>query len=206
MSKEKMKQAEPLRGDPTGWKGKGCNLCTTRPVLLPYGAAAAVLRGGVVQRVAWERSLDELKAVLAQTVPGAEEIAPGMCSAGRLLQAYSEGRRIPPGVVIEIPLEWGLASSFQGKVWEEVSKVPYGRTITYGELAARCGNRKSARAVGAALSRNPWPVIVPCHRVVGAGGRMVGFGKGIAAKRILLAFEERVVGGAEGCTKKRQNG
>jgi methylated-DNA-[protein]-cysteine S-methyltransferase len=205
MSKEKSRHAEPLLRDPPGRRGEGGALRTTRPVLLPYGTAAAILRGRVVQSVVWERTREELEAVLAETSPGAEEVEPGECSAGRLLQAYSEGRRIPTWAVAAIPLEWALASGFQRRVWKETSKVPYGKTVTYGELAARCGSRKAARAVGAALSKNPWPVIVPCHRVVGAGGRMVGFGKGIAAKRILLAFEEKCLGEAAGCIIKRQN-
>jgi methylated-DNA-[protein]-cysteine S-methyltransferase len=91
-------------------------------------------------------------------------------------------------------------------VLNELAGIPYGKTITYGALAARAGRGKAARAVGAAVSRNPWPVIVPCHRVVGAGGKMVGFGKGLDAKRILLASEEKTLAADMECPRKRQIG
>jgi methylated-DNA-[protein]-cysteine S-methyltransferase len=86
-----------------------------------------------------------------------------------------------------------MAAGFHGRVLQETAKIPYGRTVTYGELAGMAGSPSAARAVGAALARNPWPVIVPCHRVVGAGGMLVGFGKGLPAKEALLKFEERNV-------------
>jgi methylated-DNA-[protein]-cysteine S-methyltransferase len=206
MSKEKRRPREPLQADPNDRQGEGSAFRTTRPILLPYGAASAVLREGLVQSVEWERSREKLEAFLAETLPGAKEIDPAGCSAGRFLLAYSEGRQIPAGAVAAIPLDWALAGGFQRMVLKELAKVPFGETITYGELAARCGRGEAARAVGAALARNPWPVIVPCHRVVGAGGRMVGFGKGIAAKRTLLAFEKRCLDEAAGCIIKRRNG
>jgi methylated-DNA-[protein]-cysteine S-methyltransferase len=84
-----------------------------------------------------------------------------------------------------------MAAGFHGRVLQETAKIPYGRTVTYGELAGMAGSPGAARAAGAALARNPWPVIIPCHRVVGAGGTLVGFGKGLPAKEALLKFEER---------------
>lgn len=205
MSKEKKRDREPGRRNPPGQTGKGGEIRRTRPVPLPYGVASAVLREGVLQSVEWEGSRDELEAVLSEAFPGAIEIDPGECSAGRLLLAYSEGRWIPAKDVTAVPVDWDRVRGFQRMVLQELAKVPYGRTITYGDLAARSGRRKAGRAVGAALSRNPWPVIVPCHRVVGAGGRMVGFGKGIAAKKILLTFEEKNLADATECLGKRQN-
>jgi methylated-DNA-[protein]-cysteine S-methyltransferase len=67
--------------------------------------------------------------------------------------------------------------------------VPYGATATYGSLAARIGKPKGARAVGGALNRNPLPIVLPCHRVVGAGGSLVGYAGGLDRKRALLALE-----------------
>lgn len=78
---------------------------------------------------------------------------------------------------------------FQLKVWRELRKIPYGRTITYATLARRAGNAAACRAVGAANGRNPLPIIVPCHRVIGSDGSLTGFGGGIAAKRQLLELE-----------------
>jgi methylated-DNA-[protein]-cysteine S-methyltransferase len=78
---------------------------------------------------------------------------------------------------------------FQLKVWRELRKIPYGSTITYAVLAHRTGNDKACRAVGAANGRNPLPIIVPCHRVIGTDGSLTGFGGGIEAKHRLLKLE-----------------
>ena len=81
------------------------------------------------------------------------------------------------------------ASEFDRRVWAELRKVPAGQTITYGELAKRAGRSGSARAVGGAMHRNPIPVIVPCHRVVGEAGAITGYGLGLWRKRWLLDRE-----------------
>lgn len=206
MSKEKSRAGKPRRKETRGQTGMGEGLCLTRPVLLPVGAASAVLRDGVLQSVEWEGSRKGLEAVLSGKYPGAKEIDPGDCMAGRLLLAYSGGQRVPVESVAAVPVEWDLVRGFRRVVLEELAKVPYGETTTYGELAARAGRGKAARAVGAVMSRNPWPVILPCHRVVGADGKMVGFGKGIDAKRTLLAFEGRNADNATACSRNRQNG
>jgi methylated-DNA-[protein]-cysteine S-methyltransferase len=78
---------------------------------------------------------------------------------------------------------------FQRKVLLAERRVPYGRTITYGALAAKVGRPRAARAVGQALAHNPVPLVVPCHRVIAAGGGLGGFGGGLALKRRLLALE-----------------
>lgn len=78
---------------------------------------------------------------------------------------------------------------FQLSVWQALTSIPYGVTISYGELALRLGRPGSSRAVGAANGANPIPIIVPCHRVIGANGSLTGFGGGIETKRHLLALE-----------------
>lgn len=78
---------------------------------------------------------------------------------------------------------------FQTRVWEALRAIPHGQTISYGELARRLGAPKAMRAVGAANGRNPIPIIVPCHRVIGARGDLTGFGGGLERKRWLLAHE-----------------
>lgn len=80
---------------------------------------------------------------------------------------------------------------FQGKVLAELRKVPYGTTVSYGELAKRVGNPKASRAVGMANGRNPIPIVIPCHRVIGANGDLTGFGGGLDTKRRLLALERQ---------------
>jgi methylated-DNA-[protein]-cysteine S-methyltransferase len=74
-------------------------------------------------------------------------------------------------------------------VWQALRGIPFGETISYGELARRLGDPKAMRAVGAANGRNPIPIIVPCHRVIGANGSLIGFGGGLERKRWLLAHE-----------------
>ncbi|WP_337173044.1 methylated-DNA--[protein]-cysteine S-methyltransferase [Paludisphaera sp.] len=85
-------------------------------------------------------------------------------------------------------------TDFQRRVWGELLKIPHGETISYAELARRVGDPKATRAVGSANGRNPIAVIVPCHRVISADGRLGGFGGGLDRKLWLLRHEARVVG------------
>jgi len=80
-------------------------------------------------------------------------------------------------------------TAFQLAVWEALRAIPYGQTVSYGELARRLGNAGGARAVGLANGANPLPIIVPCHRVIGADGSLTGFGGGLLIKRALLSLE-----------------
>ncbi len=86
-------------------------------------------------------------------------------------------------------------SDFQRNVWEELRTIPFGSTISYGELARRLGNPNASRAVGLANGRNPISIIVPCHRVIGANGKLTGYGGGLPRKAALLAFESAVIAG-----------
>ena len=88
-------------------------------------------------------------------------------------------------------------TAFQKRVWDALLEIPYGETVTYGELAASLGGAGKARAVGAACGRNPVPVIVPCHRVIGRSGSLTGFGGGLDVKAFLLRLEERRRSGAD---------
>jgi methylated-DNA-[protein]-cysteine S-methyltransferase len=78
---------------------------------------------------------------------------------------------------------------FQRRVWTALGEIPFGQTVSYVELARRTGDVKAVRAVGAANGRNPIPIIVPCHRVIGANGSLVGFGGGLERKQWLLEHE-----------------
>ena len=80
-------------------------------------------------------------------------------------------------------------TSFQETVWTELTKIPYGETISYAELARRIGQPGASRAVGMANNQNPLPILIPCHRVIGASGELVGFGGGLEVKRRLLEHE-----------------
>ena len=102
----------------------------------------------------------------------------------RELDEYFEGRRRS----FELPLDLRVAP-FHEAVLHELARVPYGRTETYGALAAKVGRPKAARAVGAVMHRNPIPIVLPCHRVVGANGSLTGYAGGLHVKRALLELE-----------------
>jgi methylated-DNA-[protein]-cysteine S-methyltransferase len=99
------------------------------------------------------------------------------------LEEYFAGERTE----FDIPMELD-GTAFQKEVWTELSRIPYGETISYGELARRVGRPKGPRAVGQANGKNPIPIIVPCHRVL-AGNGIGGYGGGLPMKRVLLAVE-----------------
>jgi methylated-DNA-[protein]-cysteine S-methyltransferase len=90
----------------------------------------------------------------------------------------------------EVPLHLG-GTPFQRQVWQELLRIPFGETISYAELARRVGKPAAARAVGHANGRNPISILVPCHRVIGADGRLTGYGGGMDKKQWLLAWERR---------------
>ncbi len=102
------------------------------------------------------------------------------------LDAYFSGK------LKTFSLEFNLiGTEFQRTVWRELLNIPYGETIHYGELAIRIGNPKASRAVGMANSKNPIPVIIPCHRVIGKNGSLTGFGGGLERKKWLLELEKQ---------------
>ena len=100
------------------------------------------------------------------------------------LLAYLRGER----KTFELPLA-PRGTPFQCAVWEELRRIPYGTTCTYGELAARIGNPRAVRAVGQANHHNPLPIFIPCHRVIGANGALTGYAGGLELKRSLLELE-----------------
>lgn len=92
----------------------------------------------------------------------------------------------------DLPLDT-RGTPFQEAVWAEVARIPYGTTTTYGEVARRIGRPRAARAVGGANGANPLPIIIPCHRVIGAGGSLTGYGAGLAIKAALLQLEDALL-------------
>ncbi len=112
------------------------------------------------------------------------------------LACYFNGQPTRFSVPVQFP-EW--ASQFSLRVWLAATEIPYGETTTYGSLAALLGNSKYARPVGAALARNPCLIVVPCHRVVGAGGRLGGYAAGKEIKEFLLALEAAGAVTGRGC-------
>jgi methylated-DNA-[protein]-cysteine S-methyltransferase len=117
-----------------------------------------------------------------------EASTPILTEAIRQIGEYFAGRRHE----FDLPLE-PLGTDFQQSVWQVLRTIRFGETISYGEQARRLGDAKKARAVGAANGRNPLPIVVPCHRVVGADGSLTGFAGGMAAKKWLLEHEGALV-------------
>jgi len=111
---------------------------------------------------------------------------PQMREAVRQLRLYFAGEL----AVFDLPLEI-IGTPFQKKVWQALRTIPYGETRSYSEIAAQIGAPKAVRAVGAANGRNPIPIVVPCHRVIGSNGSLVGFGGGLPWKRLLLELEAK---------------
>ncbi len=109
---------------------------------------------------------------------------PVLEAAAAQLREYFAGER----TAFDLPLELA-GTAFQQEAWRALAEIPYGETVSYGEQARRLGRPDAVRAVGAANGRNPIPIVLPCHRVIGADGSLTGFGGGLEAKRRLLDLE-----------------
>jgi len=112
------------------------------------------------------------------------DVSPLLDAARQELEEYFAGRRRAFSVPLSIH-----GTPFQERVWRALMEIPYGETLSYGELARRVGNTKAARAVGMANHVNRLPIFIPCHRVIGVDGRLTGYGGGLEIKRILLETE-----------------
>ena len=132
---------------------------------------------------------------LAKKGPRASGVAPSSPVPSRIdrilreavdqLETYFAGARTDFDLALE-----PCGTDFQLATWEALLEIPYGETISYAELARRIGKPAAVRAVGAANGANPLPIVIPCHRVIGSDGRLVGYGGGLEIKRFLLALEQ----------------
>jgi methylated-DNA-[protein]-cysteine S-methyltransferase len=113
---------------------------------------------------------------------------PILARAAEQLDEYFAAKRTE----FDLPLAELGGSEFERAVWAELAEIPYGEMRTYGSVARAVGDPSAARAVGVACNRNPVAIVLPCHRVVGADGKLVGFGGGLPMKRFLLELEARV--------------
>jgi methylated-DNA-[protein]-cysteine S-methyltransferase len=107
------------------------------------------------------------------------------------LDQYFSGERQQ----FELKLDLSAGTAFQQAVWKELQRIPYGETVSYGQIAGRLGRLERVRAVGAANGANPLSIIVPCHRVIGADGKLTGYGGGLQRKQALLEMEAAVTRG-----------
>jgi methylated-DNA-[protein]-cysteine S-methyltransferase len=154
----------------------------------PVGALTIVASDDGVRAILWPDD-DPARVRLAETIddPSHPVIA---ATVGQLVQ-YFDGERTD----FDVPLD-PVGTEFQRAAWAALRSIPYGTTVSYGEQAERMGDRRKARAVGAANGRNPISIVVPCHRVVGANGALTGFAGGTDTKAWLLSHEQRIAAGA----------
>lgn len=158
----------------------------------PLAAAVCDSPVGGLILVGSEDGLREVLWMEQRPPPGAQDRGCAVLEdAARQLGAYFAGelRRF------ELQLDL-VGTPFQIQAWRALAEVPYGTTVSYGEQARRLGRPAAARAIGAANGRNPVPIVLPCHRIVGADRSLVGFGGGLDRKAWLLAHEARVAAAA----------
>lgn len=147
----------------------------------PVGRLKLVTDGVALVAVLWPNDrplrvkLDDMQEDLRDKI---------LCEAERQLTEYFNGER----TTFDLPIHV-RGTAFQKRVWQQLLRIPYGHTRSYGELAAALGNGSASRAVGLANGRNPLSIIVPCHRVIGASGKLTGFAGGLRTKAQLLELE-----------------
>jgi methylated-DNA-[protein]-cysteine S-methyltransferase len=127
----------------------------------------------------------ELEALARLAGPRVLRAPSALDETRRELDDYFAGRRI----AFDLQLDLRGLTGFTLRVLDELGKVPYGQTATYGELAERAGNPRASRAVGMVMNRNRIPIVLPCHRIVGSSGQLVGYGGGLERKEQLLRLE-----------------
>lgn len=136
-----------------------------------------------------EITIEEKDGSITRIYPGVTEAwgnASVLIKAKQQLEEYFSGKR----KTFDLPLAPN-GTEFRQKVWRALLEIPYGKTATYGELAEAVGNPRAARAVGMALNKNPIPIIIPCHRIVGKNGTLTGFAWGVEIKQYLLSLEKQ---------------
>ncbi|XOF33739.1 MAG: methylated-DNA--[protein]-cysteine S-methyltransferase [Candidatus Electrothrix sp. YB6] len=147
----------------------------------PVGALQLFADGQALYRISFPHSSN--RTALPCAVP-AEKNHPLLNRAQAQLTEYFAGSRKQ----FDLPF-CPQGTIFQQAVWKYMRTIPYGKTKTYGQVAAALGNRNKARAVGGAANKNPLPLVIPCHRVIGSSGRLTGFAGGLEIKRFLLELE-----------------
>ncbi|MFW2148355.1 methylated-DNA--[protein]-cysteine S-methyltransferase [Acinetobacter sp. TY1] len=150
----------------------------------PVGVLKLVANDISLIAVLWENETPN-RVRLAELVENKQH--PILLETKKQLSEYFEGQR----KIFDLPLDFE-GTEFQQKVWQALLTIPFGETRSYKDIAEQIGNVKAVRAVGAANGKNPISIIAPCHRVVGANGKLVGFAGGLENKDILLKIENMV--------------
>lgn len=160
----------------------------------PVGPLTLVAADGVLAGLYMDKQRHAPSAdSLGELVPDPHSAADAVDAAAPFAEPVRQLREYFAGQRTEFDLPLVLEGTpFQRRVWAALRKIPYGETVSYGQLADAIGQPTAARAVGLANGRNPISIIVPCHRVVGAAGDLTGYGGGLARKQHLLAFERQL--------------
>jgi len=159
---------------------------TVEPSPLGDLVLAATARGLIRVAYGADESLDEVLSELAAKVsPRVLEAPAWLDEVRRELDEYFEGRRTSFGV----PVDWQLSQGFGRKVLRATARIPYGKVLTYKEVAAKAGSPRGSRAAGNALGANRMPIVIPCHRVLHSGGGLGGYTGGLDRKEHLLRLE-----------------
>lgn len=149
----------------------------------PVGRLKLVATDNALVAVMWDNE-DHKRVRLAEQIEKNDH--PVLQQTQQQLEEYFAGQR----QTFDLPLDFS-GTDFQKQVWAALLTIPYGETRSYKDIAVQIGNEKAVRAVGAANGRNPISIIAPCHRVIGAGGALVGFAGGLDKKDILLKLEQQ---------------
>jgi methylated-DNA-[protein]-cysteine S-methyltransferase len=157
------------------------------PVDSPFGTLhAAITKRGLVRIAFPEESVESVLERLARGLsPRIVEAPAPLDTVKRELDEYFAGRRH----TFDLALDWALIAPFGRRVLRMTAAIPYGGVLSYAEVAAEAGSPRGARAAGNALGANPIPIVIPCHRVLRAGGALGGYGGGLDRKRFLLELE-----------------
>ena len=191
-----MTELTPPTFDPADAAAAAARFAATAPADVAYALVDSPVGRLVVARtehglvqIAYEDfrgGLDPVLDALARRVsPRILEAPARLDDVRRELDEYFEGRRHD----FDVPIDWTLYTDFGRRVLQATAEIPFGRTATYGEVAAQAGNPRASRAAGRALGANAIPIVVPCHRVVGTSGKLVGYTGGMHRKEALLRLE-----------------
>lgn len=155
----------------------------------PIGPVDVALGADGLIAIVLGREPAALETEVRRLLPSAEVRCVADGSAVEPVLAALDAYFADGAFVFQLPIDWSVMTAFQRRVLPLVAAIPAGETATYGSLAVALGNPQLARAVGRANATNPLPIVIPCHRVVGHDGSLVGYGGGVARKQWLLAHE-----------------
>jgi methylated-DNA-[protein]-cysteine S-methyltransferase len=152
----------------------------------PLGTWLAAMTDRGLVRIAFTDTFDDVLEELSERIsPRVLKVPARFDSLRREFDEYFEGKRRD----FDVDLDWRLVDGFNRRVLKATAKIPYGKMSTYKTMATQAGSPRAARAAGNALHNNPIPLVVPCHRVIGSSGSLVGYGGGLPMKEFLLKLE-----------------